>query len=172
MAAMQDVWGNKTQERNAPRRLSKKKQQRVTSAWTRVMDLLVEQGAAGDCPRLLLLAERQCKQLEQQLKETQVQAAKAEKEAKKELEAENRALAEQKEKMAKALAEKDEMAKQLAEREEMAKQLAEKEEMMAKTSRMRSAKKVSTESSETFCCENSIIIISSPCADRKPDRST
>ena len=91
MAAMRDVWGNKTREKNAPRRLSKKKLQRVTAAWTRVMILLVEQGAAGESPRLLLLAERKCEQLEQQLKETQVQAAKAEKEAKKELEAEKKA---------------------------------------------------------------------------------
>ena len=42
----------------------------------------------------------------------------------------------------------------------------------AKTSRMRSASIVSFESSPTFCCENSIIIISSPCAERKPERST
>ena len=91
MAAMRDVWGNKTREKNAPRRLSKKKLQRATAAWTRVMDLLMEQGAAGESPQLLLLAEQKCKQLEQQVKETQVQAAKAEKEAKKELEAEKKA---------------------------------------------------------------------------------
>ena len=76
MAAMRDVWGNKIREKNAPRRMSKKKLQRVTAAWARVIDLLVEQGAAGDCPRLLLLAERKCERLEQQLKETQVQAMK------------------------------------------------------------------------------------------------
>ena len=39
MAAMGDVWGNKTREKNAPRRLSKKKRQRVTAAWTKVMTL-------------------------------------------------------------------------------------------------------------------------------------
>ena len=88
MAAMRDVWGNKIREKNAPRCMSKKKLRRVNAAWARVMNLLVEQGAAGDCPCLLLLAERKCEQLEQQLKETQVQA---EKEAKKELEAEKRA---------------------------------------------------------------------------------
>ena len=42
----------------------------------------------------------------------------------------------------------------------------------AKMSRMKSASRVSLESSPTFCCENSIIIISSPWAERKPERST
>ena len=91
MAAMRDVWGNKIREKNTPRRMSKKKLQRVTAAWARVMDLLVEQGAAGDCSRLLLLSKRKCEQLEQQLKETQVQAMKAQKEGTKELEAEKKA---------------------------------------------------------------------------------
>mmetsp|Transcript_43668 Transcript_43668/g.108688 ORF Transcript_43668/g.108688 Transcript_43668/m.108688 type:complete len:308 (-) Transcript_43668:1196-2119(-) len=42
----------------------------------------------------------------------------------------------------------------------------------AKHRRMNRASNVSLESSPTFCCENSIICMSSPCADEKPARRT
>lgn len=91
VAPLRGVWGDKTPSTSgkAPRRMSKKR--RMIAAWAKVVDLMVERGAAGECPRQLLLAERQCEQLGLQLHEAQVQAKQAAKQAKEQLEFEKRA---------------------------------------------------------------------------------